>query len=78
MNDWQDKLAKQLDRDRPRWAVEWATGAELADFVTRSERGGFVQAQDGLRLAVSRRVFHSVLHAALGAGIVQEPAKADA
>ena len=68
MKDWQERLMAQLDRDRPDWFIEWASQEDFqgAAFFSRVPQDQF------LRDRVSRRLFHAILHAALGAGIVTE------
>lgn len=65
---WLDRLAAQLDRDKPRWGFEWATQQELLDFVNDHDR-------DKLRYRVAIRLFHPILHAGLATGIVLAPEK---
>lgn len=66
-----ERLTAQLDRDQPRWYIEWATGEELRAYVQETEYRPEM-ASTKLRSAVSRRLFHRILNAALGAGILQE------
>ncbi len=77
-----DLLIAQLDKDQPRWYLEWATGGELLTYSKEclyydSRKHGeaverVVQARDNLKSRVARRLFHRILNAALSADIVKE------
>ena len=68
MNDWQERLMAQLDRDKPSWYWDWAEKHDLSDVMSL----GIAEQRAKLRQRIADRMFHTILHAALGAGIVTE------
>jgi hypothetical protein len=71
MKDWQDEIADQLDKDYPRWVMEW---------MSQVHAKSIVQSNDGLRetqrvrRAVIREIVEPVVRAAINARVV-EPCK---
>lgn len=63
-----EKLAEQLDRDKPRWWAEWANQDDLRDLAINPHT-----TVDHIRARVAMRIFHSVLNAAVAAGLVEAP-----
>ena len=70
MQNWTEVLCAQLDKDRPDWYFAWATQQDLIDEIRHR---GTKDQKAFLSERVSARLFHTILHAALGAGIVKEP-----
>lgn len=74
---WEEKLMKQLDNDLPFWEFKWASQSELLDYSVPTAWHKGTRCLEQLRASVARRLFHTVLHAAIGAGIVKESSNAN-
>lgn len=77
MSDWSRKLQRQLDEDFPNWWIWWATQNELTDAVAlvrqTGDKASVAELQkEQLSRHVATRLFHIILHAAIGAGLVEE------
>ena len=72
MNDI-EKIMAQLDKDQPRWAIDWATERELREYVMFTERHGSKILLARLETQVAQRLMHRILNAALAASVVRLP-----
>jgi len=68
--DWAERLMKQLDKDQPLWAFEWASQSDLQDYVSKGAHE-FESVRKRLR---ERRIsqFHRIINAALSAGLIKQ------
>ena len=69
MDNWEDRLAARLDQHRPGWWALWADQRDLADLAL-----GW-RTEESIRKDVARQLFHTILHAALAEGIVEDKTK---
>lgn len=68
-----EKLMTQLDKDQPRWFIDWANERELRDVALSVDTGMPAdRSMSKLRAAVGNRMLHRVVNAALGSGIVSD------
>ncbi len=72
MSDFIEKMKTQLDQDQPRWWIDWATGPETQRFVSNTMYKTAGEAQTELRNSVANRLFHRVLNASIGAGLMEQ------
>lgn len=70
-----EKIMAQLDKDRPRWFIEFADTTELAKFTmaVNPESKPFVidTEKRRLKVRVAERLFMPIVNAAIEAGVVR-------
>ena len=64
-------IKAQLDRDRPEWFIDWASGADLKDWIREAARSDRAAADKMLKARFDNRI-HYILNAAIEVGLVNE------